>query len=57
MGPILFLYHEESLVSSNLNSKLFWFRSAHPNIECYMKDEKSTIMLNLASIKQVVKQV
>ena len=30
MGPILFLYYEESLVSSNLNSKLFWFHSAHP---------------------------
>jgi hypothetical protein len=30
MGPILFLYYEESLVSSNLNSKLFQFHSAHP---------------------------
>ena len=29
MGPILFLYYEESLVSSNLNSKLFRFHSAH----------------------------
>ena len=25
------LWYEESLVSSNLNSKLFWFHSAHPN--------------------------
>ena len=32
MGPILFLYYEESLVSSNLNSKLFRFHSAHPNV-------------------------
>ena len=32
MGPILFSYSEESLVSSNLNSKLFWFHSAHPNV-------------------------
>ena len=33
MGPISFLYYEESLVvSSNLNSKLFWFHSAHPKV-------------------------
>jgi hypothetical protein len=32
MGPILFLYYEESLVSSNLNSKLFRFHSAHPKL-------------------------
>ena len=31
MGPILFSYHEESLVSSNLNSKLFRFYSVRPN--------------------------
>ena len=30
--PILFLYYKESLVSSNLNSKLFRFHSAHPNV-------------------------
>ena len=30
--PILFLYYEESLVSSSLNSKLFRFHSAHPNL-------------------------
>ena len=28
--PILFLYYEESLVSSNLNSKLLRFHCAHP---------------------------
>ena len=32
IGPILFLYYEESLLSSNLNSKLFRFHSAHPNV-------------------------
>ena len=32
MGPILFSYYEESLVPSNLNSKLFRFHSAHPNL-------------------------
>ena len=31
MGPILFLYYEESLVSSNLNSNLLTFHCAHPN--------------------------
>ena len=33
IGPILFLYHEESPVSSNLNSKLFRFHCIRPNIE------------------------
>ena len=43
MGPILFLYYEESLVSSNLNSKLFWFHSAHPNVNggCYPAFDKN----------------
>ena len=31
MGPILCSYYEKSLVSSNSNSKLFRFHSAHPN--------------------------
>ena len=30
--PMLFLYYEESLVSSNLNTKLLRFHCAHPNI-------------------------
>ena len=34
--PILFLYDEESLVSTNLNSKLFRFQSAHPNLYTVM---------------------
>ena len=32
IGPILFLYYQESLVSSNLNSKQFGFHCAHPNV-------------------------
>ena len=32
IGPILFLYYEECLASSNLNSKLLRFHFAHPNI-------------------------
>ena len=32
MGPILFLYYEESLVSSNVNSKVLWFHSVRPNL-------------------------
>ena len=32
-----FLYYEESLVSSNLNSKLFGFYSAHPNGRALMQ--------------------
>jgi hypothetical protein len=31
IGPILFLYYEESLVSSNLNSKLFRFSCVRPS--------------------------
>ena len=32
IGPILFLYYEESLLSSNLNSKQLRFLCAHPNV-------------------------
>ena len=32
IGPILFLYYEKSLVSSNLNSKQLRFHGAHPNV-------------------------
>ena len=34
--PILFLYYEESLVSSNMNSKQLRFDGAHPNVRTYM---------------------
>ena len=37
IGPILFLYYEESLVSSNLNSKLHRFHYAHPNIDTLLR--------------------
>ena len=30
--PILFLYYEESLISSNVNSKQLRFDGAHPNL-------------------------
>ena len=32
IGPILFLCYEESLVSSNLNSKLLRFHCVRPNL-------------------------
>ena len=32
IGPILFLYYEESLESSNLNSKQLRFHGTHPNV-------------------------
>ena len=34
--PILFLYYEKSLLSSNLNSKLFSFHRVKPNLHTYM---------------------
>ena len=39
MGPILFLYYKESLISSNLNSKILWFHSVRPilhTFECWL---------------------
>ena len=35
--PILFLYYEKSLVSSNLNSKLFSFHCVRPYLHTYFK--------------------
>ena len=32
IGPILFLYYEESLVSLNLNSKQLRFHGTHPKL-------------------------
>ena len=32
MGPILFLYYEESLVLTNLNSELLRFYNIRPNV-------------------------
>ena len=39
IGPILFLYDEESLVLSNLNSKILRFHCTHPKsyIHCIEK--------------------
>ena len=36
--PILFLYYEESLVSSNLNSKLFRFHCVRPTLDIAFQD-------------------
>ena len=32
IGPILFLYYEESLVSSNFDSKQLWFHGVRPSV-------------------------
>ena len=37
IGPILFLYYDKSLVSSNLNSNLLRFHRAHPNVHSESK--------------------
>ena len=42
MGPILFVYYEESLVSSNLNSKLFRLHSSHPKSTYQSKGEPTS---------------
>ena len=34
--PILFLYYDESLVSSKMNSKLFRFHCVRPNVHPYL---------------------
>ena len=40
MGPILLLYYEESLVSSNLNSKLLWFHNVRPTLHIYQPEAR-----------------
>ena len=40
IGPISFLCYEESLLSSNLNSKLLRFHCAHPNVNTKEKSIK-----------------
>ena len=48
MGPILFLYYEESLVSSNLNSKLLRFHSVRPSRHAPSHfDDKLTFLKDL----------
>jgi hypothetical protein len=46
MGPILFSYYEESLVSPNLNSKLLWFHSARPKGRNHAPMYVSRLQLN-----------
>ena len=43
IGPILFLYCEESLVSSNLNSNLLRFHCAHPNLHTYVQSKGENV--------------
>ena len=40
--PILFLNHEESLVPSDLNSKLFWFHCVRPSLHTMLSSIVST---------------
>ena len=47
IGPILFLYYEESLVSSNLNSKQLRFQGAHPNVQSSLYDVLSIYVGNI----------
>ena len=48
IGPVLFSYYEESLVSSNLNSKLFRFHSAHPTVH--------SVHLTIGLMRNILKQ-
>ena len=48
IGPILFLYYEESLVSSNLNSKQLRFHGAHPKLYLqYLTFANVTILFDI----------
>ena len=49
IGPILFLYYEESLVSSNLNSKQLRFHGAHPNVQSSPATGVIPFILNLGT--------
>ena len=52
LAPLKFLYYEENLVSSNLNSKLLWFYSVRPKIHTYLKTQISTTnQLKLNTVK------
>ena len=50
MGQTSSLQYEESLVSSNLNSKLFWFHSAHPKF--YIPKSFSFLHINVLKSPQ-----
>ena len=45
LGQLIFFYYEESLVSSNLNSKQIRFHGAHPNLQIVVS--KIRIMFTL----------
>ena len=49
IGPILFLYYEESLVSSNLNSKLFRFHCVRPNLHFYFRSVYVSKFLHISN--------
>ena len=54
IGRILFLYYEESLVSSNLNSNLLMFHCAQPNLHIFMIT-CIDILLNHTEINRSIK--
>ena len=55
--PILFLHYEESLVSSNLNSKQLWFHGAHPNLLNHMAESLITLFVILSALLFEIKEV
>ena len=63
MGPILFLYYEECLVSTNLNSKLFWFHSIRPNLHGLTSNNLYYVLSDLwkasrsAQVKEKIKNL
>ena len=54
MGPILFLYYEVSLVSSNLNSKLLRFHSFRPNVYTTVQDGQKHVLKEEIKFNTVV---
>ena len=49
IGPILFLYYEESLVSSNLNLKTNFFYCVRPNVLTYLSLKYLLVQSNVLS--------
>ena len=52
--PILFLCQQESLVSSNLNSKQLMFHGAHPNVHTSSLNTQSCIRRAFCSIENLI---
>ena len=50
IGSILFSYYEESLVPSNLNSKLFRFYSAHLKVQIILGKEMQKFLFQMQMI-------